>query len=159
MEPWEHGREARLLSHIVLELDGLERSELLLLTEEREGFALDAEPVDLVEHLRESVLVLHVGASHPGHTHVAECQSTVGGVIAAEEAVAIGTAADEHFLAVENQGEGVLLAVDGRSGDTLHGGELPNGAFQRFVIVRAAAGGHREKQHSGCQNLFHSFLF
>ena len=77
--------------------DGLEYGQRLVVVEERQHAALDFETVDFVEHLDERILVLHIGTSHPGHTHILELQLLAFQLILAEEAVA------DSGLDIENE--------------------------------------------------------
>ena len=115
--------------------------------------------VHLVEHLHESILVLHVGAGHPGHAQVSERQLLSFQLVFAEETVAVGASGHHRIGSVEFQGEEIGLGGDGLRGNGLHPGEFPLGTLQRQgFLLRAAAGGHRSEQHGGCENLFHHIV-
>ena len=82
-------------------LHGTELGKQLLVVVEFQLRALDLVAVHLVEHLHESVLVLHLGAGHPGHAEILELQLLPFQLVLAEEAVAVGTARHERIGGVE----------------------------------------------------------
>ena len=114
--------------------------------------------VHFVEHPDESILVLHVGAGHPGHAQIAELQLAVLLLVLTEKAVAVGASRNERVGGIEFQREGIRPGIDRFGGDSLHLREFPGRAFE-CGLRASAASRHGCKQNGSRKNLFHALLF